>query len=483
MAHFYQSKLRFLHLLLCLYFPITLYGQNLTNYVANTANSVTPGYQNTFVGPFTGNSSMTGAYNTFLGVQAGASSTAGEANIFVGARTGYNNTYGSYNTFLGYRVGYGNSTGSYNISIGYATGINTRTGSQNIFLGAQAGVGNWYGWDNVAVGTRAAYSINNTNYNVMIGDSSGFNYTAANSLFIGSKAGFKNVKGIGNTLLGYQSGYNTVADSNTFVGYQSGYTTTTGSGNTFFGAASGRNNTTGSHNTFVGNGAGPTSNNTNDNVYIGYSTGNHDSGSRNTFLGTGADATTQHLVNATAIGAGAEVAVSNAVILGNRANVGIGTSTPATRLEVNSDAESESGIRLTQLTAKSPALRQTDKFLSLNERGDVVLARYQLQYASPTEWSDNVFSPAYSLKSLREVSQYITVHRHLPGIPSAAEVVEHGIDAAIMNAKLLEKIEELTLYSIQLEKHGHQQAQRIQSLEQRQAQLEKMLQELLDRKK
>jgi len=69
-----------------------------------------------------------------------------------------------------------------------------------------------------------------------------------------------------------------------------------------------------------------------------------------------------------------------------------------------------------------------------------------------TNWSDFVFADDYKLKSLSEVENYIGKHKHLPEIPSTAEVQKDGIDLADMDAKLLQKIEELTLYVIQQQK-------------------------------
>ena len=63
-------------------------------------------------------------------------------------------------------------------------------------------------------------------------------------------------------------------------------------------------------------------------------------------------------------------------------------------------------------------------------------------------WADYVFEPDYDLKSLHEVNQFIRENKHLPGIPSAAEVAENGVSLGEMNSKLLEKIEELTLHTI-----------------------------------
>jgi hypothetical protein len=67
-------------------------------------------------------------------------------------------------------------------------------------------------------------------------------------------------------------------------------------------------------------------------------------------------------------------------------------------------------------------------------------------------WADYVFDKKYKLMPLSDVEKFITKNKHLPNVPSADEVVKDGIDMATMDAKLLEKIEELTLYVIKLNK-------------------------------
>lgn len=67
-------------------------------------------------------------------------------------------------------------------------------------------------------------------------------------------------------------------------------------------------------------------------------------------------------------------------------------------------------------------------------------------------WSDFVFNDDYQLMPLNKVESFIEKNKHLPEIPSAAEVAKDGIDLAQMDAKLLQKIEELTLYVIQQQK-------------------------------
>lgn len=67
-------------------------------------------------------------------------------------------------------------------------------------------------------------------------------------------------------------------------------------------------------------------------------------------------------------------------------------------------------------------------------------------------WADYVFAKDYKLKPLSEVEAYINTNKHLEGIPTTEEVKKDGIDVAPMTAKLLEKIEELTLHLIELNK-------------------------------
>lgn len=65
---------------------------------------------------------------------------------------------------------------------------------------------------------------------------------------------------------------------------------------------------------------------------------------------------------------------------------------------------------------------------------------------------DFVFEPTYNLRSLAETERYINEHKHLPEIPSAAEMEANGMELKAMNLKLLQKVEELTLYAIEQQK-------------------------------
>ena len=97
----------------------------------------------------------------------------------------------------------------------------------------------------------------------------------------------------------------------------------------------------------------------------------------------------------------------------NNGNVGIGTTAPKNKLDVNGT------IRAKELILEA------------------------------TGWPDFIFSPDYRLPSLENVANHIKEHNRLPGIPSEAEVKENGVNMGEMQVKLLQKIEELMLYTIQ----------------------------------
>jgi hypothetical protein len=97
-------------------------------------------------------------------------------------------------------------------------------------------------------------------------------------------------------------------------------------------------------------------------------------------------------------------------------NVGIGTTNPQAKLAVNGDIFSKK-VKVTQ-----------------------------------SGWPDYVFAPGYRLRPLSEVELFIKLKQHLPDVPSAATVEKEGIDLGDNQAVLLKKIEELTLYIIDLNK-------------------------------
>ncbi|HRO41881.1 MAG TPA: hypothetical protein PL009_03555 [Flavipsychrobacter sp.] len=69
-------------------------------------------------------------------------------------------------------------------------------------------------------------------------------------------------------------------------------------------------------------------------------------------------------------------------------------------------------------------------------------------------WADFVFEPTYNLMPLNEVEDFIKKHHRLPDMPAEEAVLENGIDISEMNKLLLQKVEELTLYMIELKKEN-----------------------------
>jgi hypothetical protein len=135
---------------------------------------------------------------------------------------------------------------------------------------------------------------------------------------------------------------------------------------------------------------------------------------------------------------------SGSVILGNNVTgdhvfilsdgrVGIGTSTP------------KSGYKL-------------------SVEGKVACRELKVETAA---WPDYVFSEEFQLMPLSEVENFITKNNHLPGIPSAAAVVGEGLDVGAMQVKMMEKIEELTLYVIDLQKQNDALKEKVTLLENR----------------
>ena len=300
---------------------------------------------------------------------------------------------------------------------------------------------------------------------------------------------FQSVNGTSNLFIGQSTSAVMGGTFNTFMGSQAGQSNSTGSYNTYFGYKAGFPNTVGSHNTFVGYEAGKLNTEGSDNVFIGYNAGQRNrqgnrnliigpnagfsdvDGESNTLLGANAVGVGEGLSNATAIGANARVMSSNAMVLGNNVNVGIGTSAPQNRLELSAGVDGRSGLRLTNMTANSPASEATmGKFLTVNDKGDVTLAgrlstvAMQVQPTNKSQWADYVFAPAYRLQPLAEVEQYIQQNKHLPGIPSADKMVKQGVDLTTLLATLVRKNEELTLHLIAQQK-------RIEKLEQQNGQL------------
>ena len=282
--------------------------------------------------------------------------------------------------------------------------------------------------------------------NLFLGDFSGQSITTGqDNVFTGFYSGFSNTAGKNNTTLGFKSLYsNTTGNNNTASGFKSLYSNTTGNKNTAFGTFSLRFNTTGKNN-----------------IAFGYSSGKDlSNGSENTisnnsiFIGGKTKALADNQSNQIVIGYDATGAGDNSVVLGNneitktvlKGNIGIGTDNPGS-WELAVDGKIKT------------------KEVKVTIEG----------------WSDFVFFEDYQLPTLIEVENHIKEKGHLKDIPSAEKVKQDGFFLGEMDAKLLQKIEELTLYTIQQQKELNEQQKELEqekkkntNLEARLAKLEKL---------
>ncbi|WP_147277211.1 hypothetical protein [Runella aurantiaca] len=182
------------------------------------------------------------------------------------------------------------------------------------------------------------------------------------------------------------------------------------------------------------------------NILLGLNSGNTIlTGQNNVLLGSNSNGTTSAITNSVAIGSNAKVAINNAIILGDTANnaikVGIGTASPAYRLDVK-------GVVNMRIGLNSPSLKINGRdFLALDSEGSFLVSNFRIKYDHPNQWSDKVFEKSYPLAPIEEVMAFAIKNRHLPNIPSAQEIVDKGIDINTIISKLLEKVEELTIYT------------------------------------
>ena len=194
-------------------------------------------------------------------------------------------------------------------------------------------------------------------------------------------------------------------------------------------------------------------------------------------------------------------------------NIGIGTDTPAYNLEIKKNeptlaiVDSDGSNRFARLRIGTSGgnwditnkndfhIEFGQKYFTINRNGNVGIGTsdtsgYKLAVAGniiseevrilpQINWPDYVFEENYNLPSLEEVEKYINENGHLKNIPTRKTVNENGFNLGEINAKLLEKIEELMLYTIDQNKEIKKQSQEINLLK---AQLEFLTKKLIETK-
>jgi hypothetical protein len=277
---------------------------------------------------------------TITGVTAGTDLTGGgsSGNVTLNLDITKVPQLNTANTFTGDQTVNGNLSAT-----GTVTGSSFQIGSNLFAFGSLANNNAFLGF---AGNTKATGNWNTaTGSYALVNDTTGFENTAN-----GSEALLANTTGIANTATGTGAlGGNTTGLANTATGSNALLFSTTGNYNTATGDDALADNTTGGYNTATGNNALSYNSTGNYNTATGFNAGitadrGNMGGSLDTFLGYQAVVSTGTLTNATAIGANAEVSVSNAMVLGSingvnqataNTNVGIGTTSPAYSLDVH----------------------------------------------------------------------------------------------------------------------------------------------------
>ena len=493
----------------------------------------TTGTNNTFVGSSAGHDNTTGTGNTFVGTSSGLNNVSGE-NSFFGAESGLINTSGSSNSFFGYQSGYSNTGGDYNTFVGSVAGSDNTTGNGNSGFGRRAGQNNNTGGYNTFLGYYSGQSHTSGSYNLFTGYSAGnSNTTENNNSFMGALSngavgitnatavGYRATVGSSNSLvLGSINGINgSTADTTIGIG------TTTPSLNTrldvrgSFASPIGAR-TTASYSYFT-----PASNH--DGYVFGLESGASYTGAVNLTRGfkdwpAYAIAALQGYYGgtvATGSGGAGSVASVTGVVAQNLMRNGIAV-TDAIGLQVmpaSADVGSATVSNVTGVYVKNPynvtpanvyGLYTDNLTAGVNNYGVYVNGNSKsyfggnvgigttaptqklhvvgnmrvsgsILYGAPDEpVPDYVFERDYNLMPVEELARFVEKEKHLPNIPGAAEIKENGLNLGEFQMKLLEKIEELTLYTLNQARAIKGKDAEISSLNDRLSGLERMVQRL-----
>lgn len=187
--------------------------------------------------------------------------------------------------------------------------------------------------------------------------------------------------------------------------------------------------------------------------------------------------------------------VTNSSGFNSTGKIGIGNITsPESKLHIKSDANEDAGIILEPTTNTQAAylriyddkhkiIVNKDKGMSILSQNDIInieandvdmkaklsvtggILTSEVLVKEVSEWYDIVFDDDYELRPLSELEQYVVDNGHLPDMPSEKDVLSNGYALVEMDGLLLKKIEELTLYAIELNKLIESQQKIIETLQ------------------
>lgn len=159
----------------------------------------------------------------------------------------------------------------------------------------------------------------------------------------------------------------------------------------------------------------------------------------------------------------------NIMLLQENGDVGIGLGPKVARPRYGIDGNTLEGAVMRVLGSKNKVaigafdMKMPGKY-GLYVNDGILTSKLKVANVKADDWADYVFAPDYELRPLEEVEQFIEENQHLPGVPSAEDVASDGVDMVAMDSTLLKKIEELTLYMIDIKKENEQLRQQLDEL-------------------
>lgn len=253
------------------------------------------------------------------------------------------------------------------------------------------------------------------NYAVFLGTDAGtanFSSTGTANVGVGYNALKATTTGYSNLGLGaYSLEFNTTGFFNTAVGSNALNVVSTGSNNLGLGGGALRLTTTGSGN--IGIGKFTLFNNTtgSNNIAIGFEAGYNETGSNKLYV------------------------------------AGSSTTTPLIYGDLSADFLALGGV-----DAAAAKRDNLSTQYGLLVRKGILTEKIKVATMTSADWADYVFEKDYKVMSLEAVEAFVKENKHLPNVPTTSEMMSNGNDLMKTDAKLLEKIEELTLYMIEMNK-------------------------------
>jgi len=287
-----------------------------------------------------------------------------------------------------------NRFGGANTYLGYESG-KINTGQRNVGFGFGTLKTAANSTDNVAIGHSALSTLNNGTNNVAVGSGALEKTTiGSTNVGLGYKSMNSNLGGSNNLAMGSLSMEKNVSgNANIAVGNTSMQYKVSGNNNVAIGAAALEGNISGSGN-----------------LAIGYTAGRNETGSNKLYIANSS------------------------------------TTTPLIYGDFSAKFVSIGDVDVAKRSAAGTG------GYNLLVKGGILTEKVKVALASSADWADYVFGDSYSLMPLNEVEEFTKTYKHLPNVPSAEEMVTNGLDVSQTSKLFMEKIEELTLYMIEMNK-------------------------------